>query len=71
MFAVSALVFYFVKSLRMALIVHAFQRVQSPSRISKADKLATSATLLLLLSNRAYLDLVIRFDMLLPATLSA
>jgi hypothetical protein len=54
----------------MALIVHAFQRVQNPSRISIADKLATSATLLLL-SNRAYLDIVIRFDMLLSAAPSA
>jgi hypothetical protein len=71
MLAVSALVFHFVKSLRMALIVHAFQRVQNPSRISKADKLATSATLLLLLSNPAYLDIVIHSDMLLPAAPSA
>jgi hypothetical protein len=60
----------FVKSLRMALIVHAFQRVQNPSRISKADKLATSATLLLL-SNPPYLDIVIRFDMLISAATSA
>jgi hypothetical protein len=66
MLAVSALVFHFVKSLRMALIVHAFQRVQNPSRISKADKLATSATLLLLLSNPAYLDILICCFLLRP-----
>ena len=52
--------------MRVCIVLVLRHKIQNPSRISKADKLATSATLLLL-SNRAYLDIVIRFDMLLSA----